>query len=383
MLEQLYKAIAVFIFFFLSVTAYAGDAQFAIVVDGGSSGSRLHLYQYQMNTSLPSITEVFYDSTEPGLSSYSAAPERAGESLAPLLDGAVRQLKKMGIDPHTVTIRVLGTGGMRMLSDVNQAAIYANVHHYLESHYGFLVQEVASITGKMEGVYGWLDVNYLLNHFANESSSLGSIDIGGASTQIAFEANNVPDPDDAVSVWINGKRRVVFSKSFYGLGLDESRKEMNARNEASSCYPDQFQLSPTAIGRFNLSLCEWTYERILREHHITQAIVPIPASDFVAYSGAYHVLDFFGATDHVNQMQIESRLQAVCGESWETIKKSHPDVPEKYLSAYCANGVYIDDLLYWEYHMRDAQVTVASHINHEQIDWTLGALLYELLSIKS
>lgn len=71
------------------------DPRYAIYIDAGSSGTRLHVFQYQhaawpayLQLQLPEPTLA----VEPGLSSYASNPSEAGNSLRPLLTFAYAQV---------------------------------------------------------------------------------------------------------------------------------------------------------------------------------------------------------------------------------------------------------------------------------------------------
>ena len=83
--------------------------------------------------------------------------------------------------------------------------------------------------------------------------------------------------------------------------------------------------------------------------------------------------------DALKQSVIENNVQSICNHTWDELKTTYPTVAEKNLANNCANGVYLDNLFYHAYHMRDSQITVAKEINHTSLNWTLGALLYEIL----
>lgn len=378
MLKRITTGVIVALSLVTSVT-FASNPHYAMVVDAGSTGSRLYLFSYQTDKSVPVINELFVASTQPGLSSYEKQPEQAAESLKPLLDGAEQKLKSLGQSSTSVSISVLGTGGMRLLPEETQAAIYASIKQYITLHYStFTPNQVGTITGKTEGIYGWLDVNYLMGTL-DSRETYGNIDMGGASTQISFEAEAMLDPENEITMHIDGRDRVIYSKSFIGLGLEESRKEMNQSQSSNTCYPYHYQVSAMKVGHFNFRQCELAYEELIDRHHVHEEVTHVPNRPFIAYSGAYRTLDFFGMRDAINQGVMETNLQSTCSHPWEDLKNMYPNIPEKDLSTYCANGVYLDDLFYNGYHLSDTQVYTATQVNKQNINWTLGALLFELL----
>lgn len=217
---------------------------YTIFVDAGSTGSRLHVYQINQSIVIPEVIDIFSISTTPGLSSFAAHPEKSGESLKVLFDGATQFLQNQHIDLREVSVHVLATAGMRLLPENQQRAIYSNVTDYLKAHYAYPLKNVKTISGQMEGVYGWLDVNYLLGNFQHHQPTVGSIEMGGASTQIAFATTDHSKPQDEIIVNIGNQSYRVFSKSFLGLGQEQIIETMTKDQAAENCYPQNYIFNP-------------------------------------------------------------------------------------------------------------------------------------------
>ncbi|EKD53805.1 MAG: GDA1/CD39 family protein [uncultured bacterium] len=368
----------------MSFSAMAADNNYAVFIDAGSSGSRIHVFQYQPSTDLPVLNDVFSENVKPGLSSFADHPNDAGVSLKKLLDDASQFLQKQGVDVHAAPINVLATAGMRLLPEDKQAAIYANVRNYIQTNTVFPISHIETISGKMEGLYGWLDINYLSGNFAEQKSTVGSIDMGGASTQIAFETDDQSRPDDEISVNINHQQHNVFSKSFLGLGEDQARGTMQKDQRSSTCYPNQY-VSKTSV--FDFSTCSTLYATIIQNQHVSEQILSTAKKSFIAYSGIYYTFNFFGVDGFPTEDVLNMHIDSECYGNWDDFKKRHPTVDEKYLSSYCADGSYHSQLLYHAYHLigspypSQSQVEVAEQINKHDIDWTLGAALYSLTQV--
>ncbi len=309
----------------LSFSVFANN--YAIIVDAGSTGSRLHIFQYT-ESAMPVITDVFSNHTEPGLSSYSNQPEQAANTLKESLDKAVEFLKKNGVDNmSSVKISILATAGMRLVPEDQQKAIYDNITQYIKNHYAFSISDIKTISGQMEGLYGWMDVNYLLGNFQNNKPTVGSIDMGGASTQIAFATQNSVNPDDKISVNINNQKYSVFSASFLGLGQDQARNAMETYGAASACYPKNATFGGTKVGNFNIVGCDDAYINVIQNQHIAQQIPPTAGQpSFYAYSGIYFTYHFFHADQQpADADSINLKIHDVCSESWEILKNRKSD----------------------------------------------------------
>src|SRR5690349_10800731 len=91
-----------FIFFVHSLYASPpSPASYAMIIDAGSTGSRLHLFEYYKvsdHVSAPLIRDLFSQSIKPGLSTYENNPQAAGASLKKILDAGLAEAQKNHID---------------------------------------------------------------------------------------------------------------------------------------------------------------------------------------------------------------------------------------------------------------------------------------------
>lgn len=354
------------------------EVGYKIYIDAGSSGSRIHLFQYEtVNNGVPNITEVFSENVKPGISSFINNPQNAGASLKKLFDDVSNQLQLLNVSAaHPVSVNLFATAGMRLFPIDQQSPVYANIVNYIKTNYSLITPgDIETIPGKMEGLYGWLDVNYLAGNFQNHKPTLGTLDMGGASTQIVFETHDATQIDDEVSVNINGDSHRVWSKSFLGLGQDQARASMGNLNNDDACYPENYPMAEMQTGHFNFSSCKTNYTHVI--NHLD--VLPVADQAFIAFSGAYYAYNFFGVDQTPDQATVENKIQTVCGQSWDQLQKTYPTVPAAYLAAYCANGTYIDDLFYNQYHLQGTQLKVSTQVNGKDIDWPLGAVLYSLV----
>lgn len=355
---------------------------YAILIDAGSSSSKLHIYEFDKSTDMPTVKDMYSESVKPGISSFATDPENAGKSLKTLLDDAATFLKNNSANLETTKIDVLATAGMRLLPEDQQQAIYANITDYIQTNYSYSIGEIKTISSKMEGLYGWLDINYLLGNFQNQSDTVGNIDMGGASTEIAFETTDTSKPNDEVDFTLNNKHYIVFSKSFLGLGQDESRDSMLSQANANVCFPQDYPMSDGKVGNYNFASCSDLYLQLLKEKHVSKEIIPTGTQTFVAHAGIYYTYNFFSSDTTPDRATFEYKLQNICNESWDQIQKDFPNISVSYLANYCADGTYESRLMYEAYKLPGSQLIISNQIGQTSIDWTLGAVLHGLIRKK-
>ncbi|XP_044881720.1 ectonucleoside triphosphate diphosphohydrolase 7 isoform X2 [Mauremys mutica] len=191
---------------------------YGIVIDCGSSGSRVFVYfwpphngnphdlldvkQMRDQSSQPVVKKI-----KPGISVLATTPEQASHYMRPLLSFAAAHVP---VKKHKETpLYILCTAGMRLLPERQQAAILEDLVKNVPLEFDFLFSESQAevISGKQEGVYAWIGINFVLGRFDHEEEedamitvalggqaeslvrkrTVGILDMGGASLQIAYE----------------------------------------------------------------------------------------------------------------------------------------------------------------------------------------------------
>ncbi|EPQ57787.1 hypothetical protein GLOTRDRAFT_114425 [Gloeophyllum trabeum ATCC 11539] len=252
--------------------------RFGVVIDAGSSGSRLQIYSWRdprlvkaedhkAYNALPKIEkgtrngDEWVTKVEPGISTFAENPEGLPAYLAPLLDHARSHIPP-SLQPET-PLFLLATAGMRLLSPDQQREVLQGTCQFLKFHSNFRIDDaspmgpcgssVRIITGEEEGLFGWIAVNYLMDGFTprdDHHTTYGFLDMGGASTQIAFEpkAEDRHGADNLIDVrlrLVNGKEiyHQVFVTTWLGYGTNQARERYVA--QAITQYEDTLSAPPS------------------------------------------------------------------------------------------------------------------------------------------
>lgn len=162
-----------------------------------------------------------------------------GDYLKPLLDHALTIIPTESV--ASTPFYLLATAGMRLVPENQRTTILSNACQYVKSNYRFRIRDCATdvrvITGEEEGGFGWIAVNYLMDGFdahdgGQKASTFGFLDMGGASTQIAFEPsrNERKSHPEALTKLrlrlLNGMDVVhsVFVTTWLGYGTNQARE---------------------------------------------------------------------------------------------------------------------------------------------------------------
>jgi golgi apyrase len=231
--------------------------QYGVVLDAGSSGTRIHIYRWLPNSravqeaddvqlhALPEIDthDNWTKKVHPGVSTFGETPTLVGpDHLEPLVQHALNHIPKEAV-PST-PIFLLATAGVRLLPDRQRDALLDQICSYLQSRTNFLLSDcnaqVQVIPGTTEGLYGWIAANYLLGGFDSPEEhrhgkghhTYGFLDMGGASAQIAFAPNATEATKHGNDLTLLRLRDIdgmseeyrVFVTTWLGFGVNEARK---------------------------------------------------------------------------------------------------------------------------------------------------------------
>ncbi|KAI4109292.1 MAG: hypothetical protein LQ339_001792 [Xanthoria mediterranea] len=221
--------------------------QYAIMIDAGSTGSRIHVYRFNNCGGTPELEDEQFKMTEKkeggsGLSSFKEDVEGAAKSLDVLMDVAVQTVPDNLKSCTPVAVKA--TAGLRKLGDELSQKILAAVRTRLETKFPFPVVSdemggVQVIDGKDEGVYAWITTNYLLGKIGgpDKSPTAAVFDLGGGSTQIVFEptfkspSKGLPEKlqegDHKYKLKFGGREFDLYQHSYLGYGLMEARKAIH------------------------------------------------------------------------------------------------------------------------------------------------------------
>lgn len=222
--------------------------QYALMVDAGSTGSRIHVYRFNNCGPTPELEDEIFQMTAmkaggSGLSSYKGDAEGAAKSLDVLMDVAVKNVpdKLKACTP----VAVKATAGLRKLGPEMSDAILKAVRTRLETVYPFpVVAEenggVEVMDGKDEGVYAWITTNYLLGKIGgpDKTPTAAIFDLGGGSTQIVFQPTfkeasdggmpeQLAEGDHKYELSFGGRDFTLYQHSYLGYGLMAARENLH------------------------------------------------------------------------------------------------------------------------------------------------------------
>ena len=220
---------------------------YSVVVDCGSTGSRVYLYKYMIHDPYGSLQSLGRVRVRPGLSTFTNDSIGLSDQLDHLLSFAHGKIPRVYWPQTKLTLRA--TAGMRKLGINESSALMSLVKSTLENKlmsklnddFQFDHDRSGIITGEKEALYDISAVMVAMkrdpNPFPREAKHVidnsivnrtyGVLDLGGSSMQYAFSESGADDYLTLVNTpaeYIPDKD--LYLHSFSGLGLIDSMEEV-------------------------------------------------------------------------------------------------------------------------------------------------------------
>ncbi|KIK54556.1 hypothetical protein GYMLUDRAFT_177097 [Collybiopsis luxurians FD-317 M1] len=293
--------------------------QYALMIDAGSTGSRIHVYKFHNCGSSPSYEYEVFKQRQPGLSSQIwDSAEEAAASLDVLLDEAVRVVPSSLRSCTPVAVKA--TAGLRLLPGSKSKDILDAVALRINEKYPFKLQEpdgVVIMDGKDEGVFAWITANYLLDTIRADTPvntpTYAVLDLGGASTQIVFEPTfsnsdaTFADGDHKYLLEFGGKSHVLYQHSYLGYGLMRARAHVHQLVDfmASIRNPGAGSLDtvPATIGNPCLARGTKREVEIVDERANTTKTVVMDGEQIGSFDACNRVIELVMAKDSICELK--------------------------------------------------------------------------------
>lgn len=209
------KAIALIALLLVGVSsAFAQRIDTIAIINAGSSGSRLYVYEINKDTG---DVDTICTRKFPNILSDIAKRNEVQNDVALYVTAIPPISDKV---KKTIDLYILATAGMRTVNKTKADNIYRELRERIPRNI-YTIQDAKTISGRYEGLYAWIAANYDVlkdnkENWNNLSNTKGILEIGGQSMQIAFVKN-----DNASDIIRNNA--YIYSKSYVKGGANAIR----------------------------------------------------------------------------------------------------------------------------------------------------------------
>ncbi|XP_076834977.1 ectonucleoside triphosphate diphosphohydrolase 6 isoform X1 [Brachyhypopomus gauderio] len=415
--------------------------QFGVMFDAGSTGTRVHVFQFQMEPNdSPRLAQETFRAIKPGLSAYADDPDKCGAGLLELLEVA-----KATVPPTlwaSTPLALRATAGLRLLPGEKATHLLDKVKEVFgASPFLHRPDSVKIMDGTDEvhrdgcghadtgtgvdtrtqgqvwtrghrdrcghadtgtGVFAWITINFLLGGLhGSEVPMVGMLDLGGGSTQITFSPQDEKTVQTAPfdymkSIQMFNSSHALYSHSYLGLGLMSARLAVLGSVEGQPVGGGQELvspcLSPDYTGQWEHAEVTYTlkgqkagepmYESCLSkvEKMIYKKVQKAEIKDveFYAFSYYYDRAVELGLIDEKNGGSV--RVSSYV-DGAKTACRNMEAVPgdNPFL---CLDLTYISVLLQELGFPQDKEFKLCRTINNVETSWALGATFYYIESLR-
>lgn len=221
-----------------------GATKFYVILDCGSTGTRVYVYQASINhekdnnlpislKSLPEYSQMNSVSrsgnaynrmeTVPGFDKLVHNVSGLQEAINPLIEWAE---KLIPANSHkTTSLFLYATAGVRRLPTSDSEWLLNNAYLILNNSPFLCKKEwVKIITGVEEAYYAWIALNYHTKVLGSvpEKETYGALDLGGSSLQVTFEGKQGELDETSLKLGIGPVNHQLSAYSLAGYGLNDA-----------------------------------------------------------------------------------------------------------------------------------------------------------------
>ncbi|XP_054721476.1 ectonucleoside triphosphate diphosphohydrolase 1-like isoform X2 [Uloborus diversus] len=404
---------------------------YGVVMDAGSSKTNTIVYEWKGDK----YKGTGYVTQKKSCNAVGGIAKMNPMHLEPVIECAknVTEIINPSSRPRT-PLFFAATAGMRLLYLTNPTRA-AKILEQLNDHLnetGLDVKAIEVITGRDEGIYGWITANFLKEtlEFPQktdpwEPTTYGALDMGGASMQIAFAIPenevNASTPD-VQSMKLYGQTHNVFSHSNLCFGRDEANRRLRfflAKNPSDTrvydpCTPTGYEQNVTGSDLFSQPCTESTtlQEMLAQDPTIVKKNYTfVGTSDYAACRGNVSMLlndqlcndkkfkecfkkldnipsdqkylafaTYFYTTNFLNVTKSSLEEYRAVAENFcrKNITEVHDIDNSTFVTQYCFNALYIHEVLVnglgftnstWE------NLQFVDKIQRVSVGWTLGYMI--------
>ncbi len=347
------------------------NSHYEILLDAGSTGTRIYIYGYHIDDPILSLVEVAHRREIPALSSFYNNAIGLQNQMNILLEFAKAHVPNELWSNSTIALKA--TAGLRSIPVHEQDWLLVEVKQLLnETGFNFVNEDTKVIEGEEEALYDLMAImaasysKKFLIYGLNGEEELVAADLGGSSQQVAFFSNNddcVPDWKIELPISINEKTGpfYIFAKSISKLGLiaamdrtletyySENRSnstEVDVSGDISQAFhpcipPGEFPADglPVTMEAYTPIHGSGDYHRC--KEVVRQVLVP-PAKDilssscinrmksramtFIGMDNFPKALEVLSLSNYssINPFAVDQAGVAICQRPWRDVLNDHP-----------------------------------------------------------
>ncbi|XP_051143385.1 probable apyrase 7 [Andrographis paniculata] len=220
------------------------SSKYYVVLDCGSTGTRVYVYQasvnhdrnYNLPILLKSLPEDFQVKsgaqsgraysrmeTEPGFDKLVRNISGLRIAIDPLVQWAQKQIPS---ESHkTTSLFLYATAGVRRLPSSESEWLLKNAYTILMNSPFLCKKEwIKIISGMEEAYYGWIALNYHNGVLGSlpKRETYGALDLGGSSLQVTFEGKQSGHDETSLKLSIGPVNHHLSAYSLEGYGLNDA-----------------------------------------------------------------------------------------------------------------------------------------------------------------